>query len=46
MCVIKSPHDALGRHKFHTNVIITELSRIAKGLGIELGKEEVKVGTH
>ena len=43
LCVIKSPHDALGRHKFHKNVIITELSRIARGLGIELGKEGVKM---
>ena len=41
LCVIKSPHDALGRHKFHKNVILTELFRIARGLGIELGKEGV-----
>ena len=42
LCVIKYPHDALGRHKFLGNVIITELSRIARGLGIELGNEGVK----
>ena len=42
MCVIKFPHDAQGRHKFQKEVIVTELSEIARGLGIELGTEGVK----
>ena len=42
MCVIEFPHDAQGRHKFQKEVIITELSEIARGLGIELGTEGVK----